>query len=92
MNEKKENKNDVQEAADDRKLIGYFTSFEEGEPQTPVPVYVNKDGELPPGWIWVRVSGVIEADGRLRLYDRKPRFEAVEIEDALKPENSSKPE
>lgn len=87
-----ENKNDVPEVAEERVLIGYFTSFEDGTAQTPVPVYASKGGELPPGWIWVPVSGVIEADGRLRLFDRKPRFEAVEIEDALNPENAPKRE
>jgi hypothetical protein len=87
-----ENKNDVPAADDGRILVGYLTCLIDGSPKDPIPVYVTKDGEPLPGWFKMRVSGVIEADGRYRAYDGKPRFDAVDIKDAIKPENASKPE
>jgi hypothetical protein len=40
----------------------------------------------------MRVSEVIEADGRIRPNEGKPHFDAVDIMDAVKPQNAPKPE
>jgi hypothetical protein len=70
----------------------YWTCLIEGSSEAPIPVYLTKDGEPFPGWFKMPVSEVIEAEGRIRPYDEKPRFDSVDIEDAIKPEKAPKPE